>query len=58
MAALKSLLTNYLGGGVIGDIATPDERGGFFGFFSLGPMIGPTVGPVIGGALAQNLGWR
>jgi MFS family permease len=43
---------------VISDISTPEERGGFFGLFILGPMVGPAIGPVIGGALAQGLGWR
>ncbi|KAL4241760.1 MFS transporter superfamily protein [Abortiporus biennis] len=53
-----SASTIALGAGVIADIAMPAERGGFFGLFSLGPMLGPCIGPVIGGALAENLGWR
>jgi len=47
-----------LGAGIIADIATPAERGGFFGLFGVGPLAGPCLGPVIGGALAQGLGWR
>ncbi|CAE6487842.1 unnamed protein product [Rhizoctonia solani] len=47
-----------LGAGVISDIATPAERGGFMGLFSLGPMIGPCIGPIIGGLLSGGLGWR
>ncbi|KAK9776141.1 putative Major facilitator superfamily (MFS) profile domain-containing protein [Seiridium cardinale] len=47
-----------LGAGVTGDIATPEERGGYFGLFNLGPMLAPCIGPAIGGALAENLGWR
>ncbi|KAI8160838.1 hypothetical protein K4K49_008024 [Colletotrichum sp. SAR 10_70] len=31
--------TIALGAGVIGDISTPEERGGFFGMFNLGPML-------------------
>jgi hypothetical protein len=27
------------GAGIIGDITTPDERGGFFGLFSLGALV-------------------
>jgi hypothetical protein len=27
------------GAGVIGDISTREERGGFFGMFTLGPMV-------------------
>ncbi|KAI1261962.1 MFS general substrate transporter [Xylariaceae sp. FL1019] len=50
--------TIALGAGVIGDIATVDERGSFFGYFNLGPMLAPCIGPAIGGALSQYLGWR
>ncbi|KAK7751890.1 multidrug transporter [Diatrype stigma] len=50
--------TIALGSGVIGDIATGEERGGFFGMFNLGPMLAPCLGPAIGGALSESLGWR
>ncbi|EQB56176.1 hypothetical protein CGLO_03814 [Colletotrichum gloeosporioides Cg-14] len=50
--------TIALGAGVIGDISTPEERGGFFGMFNLGPMISPCIAPAIGGALSDKLGWR
>jgi hypothetical protein len=29
----------FVGAGVIGDISTREERGGFFGLFILGPMV-------------------
>ncbi|KAF8200056.1 major facilitator superfamily domain-containing protein, partial [Mycena galopus ATCC 62051] len=44
--------------GVVGDISTRADRGGFIGLASVGAMIGPAVGPVIGGVLADKLGWR
>ncbi|KFA64987.1 hypothetical protein S40285_09066 [Stachybotrys chlorohalonatus IBT 40285] len=47
-----------LGAGTIGDIASVDERGGFFGIFNLGPMLAPCIGPAVGGALSEHLGWR
>ncbi|KAJ0373904.1 hypothetical protein COL26b_007942 [Colletotrichum chrysophilum] len=50
--------TIALGAGVIGDVSTPEERGGFFGMFNLGPMISPCIAPAIGGALSDKLGWR
>ncbi|KAI1864476.1 uncharacterized protein JN550_008763 [Neoarthrinium moseri] len=50
--------TIALGAGVTGDIATPEERGGYFGLFNLGPMLAPCIGPAVGGALAESLGWR
>ncbi|EIW79693.1 MFS general substrate transporter [Coniophora puteana RWD-64-598 SS2] len=56
--AAGSASTVALGAGVIGDIATPSERGGFYGLFSIGPMLGPSIGPILGGVFAQQLGWR
>ncbi|KAL0575210.1 hypothetical protein V5O48_006749 [Marasmius crinis-equi] len=53
-----SASTIALGSGVIGDIAEPAERGGFYGLFQSGPLIGPAIGPIIGGALSGSLGWR
>ncbi|KAH7930389.1 MFS general substrate transporter [Leucogyrophana mollusca] len=58
LQAAGSASTVALGAGVIGDIATPAERGGFIGLYALGPMVGPAIGPVIGGGLADSLGWR
>ncbi|KAF8349672.1 MFS general substrate transporter [Amanita rubescens] len=56
--AAGSASTIALGAGVIGDISTREERGGFFGLFTLGPMVGPAIGPVLGGVLSNYLGWR
>ena len=53
-----SASTIALGAGVIGDISTSRERGGYFGMFNLGPMLAPCIAPAIGGALSQGLGWR
>jgi multidrug resistance protein len=53
-----SASTIALGAGVIGDISTPKERGGYFGMFNLGPMLAPCLGPSLGGVLSQELGWR
>lgn len=53
-----SASTIALGAGVIGDISTSSERGGYFGMFNLGPMLAPCIGPALGGVLSQELGWR
>ncbi|KAF8955576.1 MFS general substrate transporter [Flammula alnicola] len=58
LQATGSASTIAIGAGVIGDISTRAERGGFFGIFTIGPMVGPAIGPIIGGALADSLGWR
>ncbi|KAL6705350.1 multidrug transporter [Coniothyrium glycines] len=53
-----SASTIALGAGVIGDISTSRDRGGYFGMFNLGPMLAPCIAPAMGGALSQGLGWR
>lgn len=53
-----SASTIAIGSGVIGDITTRAERGGFMGIFQAGLLVPVAIGPVIGGALAGSLGWR
>ncbi|KAK7001453.1 MFS domain-containing protein [Favolaschia claudopus] len=53
-----SASTIALGAGVIGDISTPAERGGFLGVYNIGPLVGPSLGPILAGVLADSLGWR
>ncbi|KAK9454598.1 major facilitator superfamily domain-containing protein [Dipodascopsis uninucleata] len=53
-----SASTIAIGSGVISDITTRAERGGFMGIFQAGLLVPVAVGPVVGGALAGSLGWR
>ncbi|GKZ63437.1 hypothetical protein AnigIFM49718_011845 [Aspergillus niger] len=53
-----SASTVAIGSGVIGDITTREDRGGFMGFFQGMMLISIAIGPVIGGALAGSIGWR
>ncbi|SPO06531.1 related to multidrug transporter [Cephalotrichum gorgonifer] len=53
-----SASTIAIGSGVIGDITTRAERGGFMGVFQAGLLAPVAIGPIIGGALAGSLGWR
>lgn len=53
-----SASTIAIGSGVIGDITTRDNRGGFMGIFQAGLLVPVAVGPIIGGALAGSLGWK
>ncbi|OOQ89803.1 MFS multidrug transporter [Penicillium brasilianum] len=53
-----SASTIAIGSGVIGDITTRAERGGFMGIFQAGLLVPVAAGPVIGGAVAGTLGWR
>ncbi|KAK6345531.1 hypothetical protein TWF718_007443 [Orbilia javanica] len=53
-----SASTIAIGSGVIGDITTRENRGGFMGIFGAGLLVPVAIGPVIGGGLAASLGWR
>ncbi|KAI5868117.1 MFS general substrate transporter [Durotheca rogersii] len=53
-----SASTIAIGSGVIGDITTRADRGGFMGIFQAGLLVPVAVGPIIGGAIAGSLGWR
>jgi multidrug resistance protein len=47
-----------IGGGVLGDLWTAEERGRASALYSLGPLLGPSIGPVAGGLIAGNISWR
>ncbi|GAQ47524.1 hypothetical protein AtubIFM56815_003849 [Aspergillus tubingensis] len=53
-----SASTIAIGSGVISDITTRAERGGYMGIFQAGLLVPVAVGPVIGGAIAGSLGWK
>lgn len=53
-----SASTIAIGSGVIGDITTRAERGGYMGIFQAGLLVPVAVGPVIGGAISGSLGWK
>lgn len=47
-----------LGGGVLSDLFTAEERGRAISIYSLAPLLGPAIGPIAGGFIAQNVTWR
>lgn len=47
-----------IGGGVLGDIWLPQERGKAMALYSLMPLLGPAVGPIAGGWIAQLTTWK
>ncbi|KAM3510687.1 hypothetical protein MY11210_005668 [Beauveria gryllotalpidicola] len=53
-----SASTIAVGAGVIGDMTTRADRGGFMGVFQAGLLTPVAVGPILGGAVAGALGWR
>ncbi|OCH92437.1 MFS general substrate transporter [Obba rivulosa] len=47
-----------LGGGTIGDMFIPEERGGAQAIYGFGPTFGPAIGGLVGGYIADRAGWR
>lgn len=47
-----------IGGGVIGDMFVPCERGRATALYGFGLLFGPIAGPIAGGYTTQRLGWR
>jgi multidrug resistance protein len=47
-----------VGGGVLGDLFHPDQRGKAMGLYAMGPLLGPAIGPVAGAWIAQKATWR
>ncbi|KAK1827420.1 major facilitator superfamily domain-containing protein [Podospora conica] len=56
--AIGAAATISVGAGVIGDITTAKERGGYLGAFGGLRMLGQSIGPVIGGALTGHFGFH
>ncbi|KAK3392696.1 MFS general substrate transporter [Podospora didyma] len=56
--AAGSAATVSVGAGVIGDITTAKERGGFMGSFGGIRMLGQSIGPVIGGVVTEYFGFH
>ncbi len=44
--------------GVVSDIITPQERGSFIAFSSIGSILGLALSPLIGGLITQYLDWH
>lgn len=53
-----SASTVAIGAGVVGDITTREERGGYMGVFQAGILVPLALGPILGGLFSGTLGWR
>ncbi|KAG8939066.1 hypothetical protein FRC03_006593 [Tulasnella sp. 419] len=58
LAGLGGSAPLAIGGGTIGDLFTPENRGKALSVYTLAPLTGPALGPVMGGWIAQNTSWR
>lgn len=47
-----------VGGGVLSDLFTPEQRGKAMSVYSLTPLLGPALGPIAGGWVAEKTTWR
>lgn len=47
-----------IGGGVLGDLFHPEQRGKAMGLYAMGPLLGPAIGPIAGAWIAQTTTWR
>lgn len=47
-----------IGGGVLSDLFTAEERGRALSLYSLAPLLGPAVGPIAGAFISENVSWR
>ncbi|KIY65819.1 MFS polyamine transporter [Cylindrobasidium torrendii FP15055 ss-10] len=47
-----------VGGGTLGDMWAPEQRGKAIAIYSMGPLLGPVVGPIAGGWIAEKTTWR
>ncbi|KAL1883778.1 hypothetical protein VTK73DRAFT_8314 [Phialemonium thermophilum] len=47
-----------IGGGVLGDLFTAEQRGRAMSIYSLTPLLGPAIGPIAGGFITQRTTWR
>jgi multidrug resistance protein len=47
-----------IGGGLLSDLFTADQRGKAISIYSLAPLLGPAIGPIAGGFIAENTTWR
>ncbi|PYI06810.1 MFS general substrate transporter [Aspergillus sclerotiicarbonarius CBS 121057] len=58
LAGLGGSAPLAIGGGVLNDLFTPEERGRAIAIYSLAPLLGPAIGPIAGGFVTQNTTWR
>ncbi|EIW62246.1 MFS polyamine transporter [Trametes versicolor FP-101664 SS1] len=47
-----------IGGGVLGDVWSPEQRGQAMTMYTLAPLLGPCIGPICGAWIAERSSWR
>ncbi len=47
-----------IGGGVLSDLFTAEDRGRAMSIYSLTPLLGPAIGPIAGAFITERTSWR
>ncbi|KAJ3856858.1 MFS general substrate transporter [Lentinula lateritia] len=58
LAGFGGAAPQSIGGGVVGDLWSPEERGMAMSLYSLAPLVGPSTGPLVGGWIALRSRWQ
>ncbi|KAL0577543.1 hypothetical protein V5O48_004441 [Marasmius crinis-equi] len=58
LAGFGGAAPQSIGGGVVGDLWSPEERGMAMSVYSLAPLVGPSTGPLVGGWIALKSRWQ
>lgn len=58
LAGLGGSAPLAIGGGILSDTWTADQRGMAISVYSLMPLLGPAIGPIAGGWIALKTTWR
>ncbi|KAI0483314.1 major facilitator superfamily domain-containing protein [Xylariaceae sp. FL0804] len=58
LSGLGGSAPQAIGGGVLSDLFTAEQRGKAISVYSLCPLLGPAIGPIAGAFIAENTTWR
>lgn len=58
LAGLGACAPQTVGGGVLSDLWTSEERGMAVAIYSVAPVLGPSAGPLMGAWIAERTTWR
>ncbi|MCJ1398523.1 hypothetical protein MMC11_001723 [Xylographa trunciseda] len=58
LAGLGGSAPFTIGGAILADCWSAEERGRSIGLYTLAPLLGPVIGPILGGLITQHGTWR
>ncbi|KAJ7323828.1 MFS general substrate transporter [Mycena albidolilacea] len=58
LAGFGGAAPQSIGGAIIGDMWSPDERAIAMSLYSIAPLVGPSTGPLVGGWIAEKSNWH